>query len=1044
MEKSFDWGKLREPTFFAEHRLPAHSDHRWYRDEAELARGESSYSLRLDGVWYFHYARNLALRPEGFEAPAYDCRGWETIRVPAHWQLEGHGRPQYTNMTYPWDGHERVTPGEIPVRENPVGSYVRYFTLPEGWQGKRVRVTFEGAESALVVYLNGHYIGYSEDSFTPASFDITEQLTAGENKLAVSVVRFSSGSWLEDQDFWRFGGLFRSVRLETQPAQHIEDLFVHAAPVHDYRDGQLRVTLRWSSAAARQVELALYDAVGTLVAQAGETQEGERTELALEVPGVRLWSAERPYLYRALFTVRDAAGRVQEVVPQQVGFREFRLAGGLMKLNGKRIVFKGVNRHEFDCDRGRAVDPASIERDIIEMKRQNINAVRTSHYPNNSRLYELADRYGLYVIDETNLETHGTWQKNGVHVPSEGVLPDSHEEWQAAVLDRARSMLARDKNHPSILIWSCGNESCGGRDIYEMSEFFHREDPSRLVHYESIFWDRSYPATSDMESQMYTKVADIRAFLAAHPEKPFICCEYSHAMGNSLGGMHKYTDLADEEPRYQGGFIWDFVDQALWRRDRYGRDSYAYGGDFGDRPCDYNFSGDGILFTDRSLSPKMQAVKFNYQDFRLTPARDAVTIENKSLFRDASDYVLRVSLLRDGETVYETQCAVPSIAPGSKDEVPLTLPDCGAGEYALTASLCLRARTAWAEAGYEVAFGQTVYEKQEAQGTRQDWLAAPTARYEAGQLLAAVRPLHIVKTDICVGVSGDGFEVLFSSAAGNLVSYQYDGVELIDGMPRPSFWRAPIDNDLGSRRDFLTAQWKLASLYQRCERVELREPGKDWQTYHWFGSDGTAEYDAAPGETLSVRFTYALATSPQASCTVTYTVHPGGRVEVALDYERTDGLPELPDFAVVLPLSADYDRVSFYGLGPAETYADRVRGARLGRYEGRVCDEVTPYLVPQACGNHMGVRYLAVTDRRGRGLKVFGTQPFEASALPYTEHELESARHQNELPQVQHTYLRASLGSCGVGGDDSWGAPVLEEYTMKNESKHFVFSFCGI
>ena len=324
METSFDWENLQKPTFFAEHRLPAHSDHRCYRDEAELARGESTFSLRLDGLWYFHYARNLSLRPEGFEQPDYDCRGWETIRVPAHWELEGHGRPQYTNMTYPWDGHERVVPGEIPTRENPVGSYVRYFTLPEGWRGARVRVTFAGAESALIVYLNGHYVGYSEDSFTPASFDITEQLTAGENKLAVSVVRFSSGSWLEDQDFWRFGGLFRSVWLETQPAQHIEDLFVHAVPAHGYRDGALRIALRWSSEAARQVELALYDAAGALVAQASETQEGERTELALAVSGVERGAAiplscaahgARRGGTRA--GGRAAAGRVPRVLPRR-------------------------------------------------------------------------------------------------------------------------------------------------------------------------------------------------------------------------------------------------------------------------------------------------------------------------------------------------------------------------------------------------------------------------------------------------------------------------------------------------------------------------------------------------------------------------------------------------------------------------------------------------------------------------------------------------------------------------------------------------------
>ena len=1048
MEKHFDWGKLSDPTFFEENRLPAHSGHRFYGSLSELAKGESSYELSLDGLWQFRFAKNLAARPVGFEAADYDCRDWETIRVPAHLQMEGYGVPQYTNMTYPWDGHEDVKPGKMPQKDNPVGSYVRYFTVPEEWRGRRVLVSFGGAESALIVYVNGTYIGYSEDTFTPSEFDITDALVAGENKLAVSVVRFSSASWVEDQDFWRFSGLFREVKLVSLPKLHLSDLFVHAVPEHDYQDGKLTVDLTWASAEKKQVTLALYDAEGRQVASAEDAPAGETSSLALEVKGVKLWNAEHPYLYRALFTVRDDAGAVVEVIPQNVGFREFQMENGIMKINGERIVFKGVNRHEFDCDRGRAIDPKEIEKDIITMKRNNINALRTSHYPNQSRIYDLADIYGLYVIDETNMETHGSWQKNGVHVPSENVVPDNHPEWQAMLLDRANSMFQRDKNHAAILIWSCGNESCGGKDIFEMSEFFRKHDASRLVHYESIFWDRSFGGTSDMESQMYTPVAGIEKFLAEHPEKPFICCEYTHAMGNSCGGMHKYTELTDREPRYQGGFIWDFVDQAIYRRDRYGKDDYAYGGDFGDRPNDGNFSGDGIVFANREGTTKLQDVKFNYQNFALTVKQGSVEIWNKSLFSDAAEYELRLELLRDGEKVWQSSQAAPSVKASERKEIALDVPSFGAGEYVLTASLHLKEATLWAEQGYEIAFGQGVYDVKESAAEDENlWLQSMANRYEAAAPIAEKtepQPLHIVKSDINLGVSGEGFEILFSSAAGNLTSYKYNGVELVELPPVLSFWRAPIDNDHGNGRDFLLAQWKLASLYRHCAKTEVKEPGKDWTEYKWFGANGTAEYDAKKGETLSVRFTYDLATSPAAQCVVTYTVQPGGIVDVAMDYDKAPGLPEFPDYAMVFQLSADYDHVRFYGNGPLDNYCDRSEGARLGVFETTTADEFEPYLAPQECGNHTGIRWMTVTDRRGRGLKIFGATPFEGSALPYNAHELENARHPYDLPAVHHTYLRASLGEAGVGGDDSWGAPVLDEYTVKNEKKHFAFSFRGI
>ena len=1042
---NFSIERLADPEFFQENREAAHSDHEYYANRTEMALGKSSFVRSLSGLWHFHYARNLSQRPLGFEAADYDCRGWETIHVPAHWQLEGYGRPQYTNQAYPWDGHEAVQPGEVPQRENPVGSYVKYFTLPENWQN--AFVSFEGAESALAVYLNGHYVGYSEDSFTPADFDLTPYLVAGENKLAVQVFRFSSGSWIEDQDFWRFGGLFREVRLYTKPSVHAEDVEVQAHPVHDYADGEIHVTVRTGAGAKGHAEMALFSPEGEELARESlAVGEAGDCLFRFEVEQAELWSAECPALYRAELSLFDEADALAEIVPLDIGIREFKLDSmdKLMKINGKRIVFKGVNRHEFDCYNGRAMDPSSFEKDIREMKRQNINALRCSHYPNSSYIYKLCDRYGLYVIDETNLETHGTWQKNGVLSRDEHTLPNDKPEWQETLLDRARSMLERDKNHPCILIWSCGNESCGGKDIFEMSEYFRRRDPSRLVHYESIFWDRRYNGTSDMESQMYTKVADIKAFLAEHRDKPFICCEYTHSMGNSNGGMHKYTELTEEETLYQGGFIWDFVDQALWHRDRYGREALAYGGDFGDRPSDYDFSGDGILFADRSGTSKLQEVKFNYQDFELAVEQNCLTIKNKSLFTNADVYELRLSLLLDGREVWNRRIPAPSVEPKASYSCQLQVPEFGRGEYVLTASLCLKSDTPWAEAGYEVAFGQGLWVLDEGlqpagQGaTPADAVCLPQ-HYVPCLAMAPEAQVQVVVGDINLGVRGSGWEILFSSAQGNLTSYKVDGVELIAQQPRPSFWRAPVSNDYGSRRDFEVAQWKLASLYQRCVKKEVFMRG-EWQEFNWFGQLGWQEFAT---DKISLRFTYELATQPLSACTVTYTVSGGGAVQVELDYARTEGLPEIPDFAMLFALPSEYDRVQFYGLGPQDNYNDRRRGARLGVFEQTVAEQMQPYLVPQECGNHGGVRWLQVTDRRGRGLRVYGSLPFEASALPHNAHELEAARHQEELPPVQYTYLRASLGQCGVGGDDTWGAPVLQEYRPQNESRHFEFCFRG-
>ena len=1034
----FDFGKLKDPQYFAENRLPAHSDHIFYRDETELARGVSSFYRTLGGVWHFAHARNTAFIPQGFEAADYDCHDWETIRVPAHIQMEGHGVPHYTNTTYPWDGHESIAPGEIPTRSNPVGCYVKYFNVPEDWEN--VFISFGGVDAALALFLNGHFVGYSEDSCTPADFDLTPYLVAGENKLAAMVFRYASASWLEDQDFWRFSGIYRDVLIYTKPAVHIEDIEVRANPVHNYADGQLSIRLSFGDAGEKGVMLDLYDADGTEVLQINEHFVGTAYELSADIAGIHLWSAEEPYLYHAVLCVYNADGLLQEVVRVRVGFREFCMRDGLMQLSGKRIVFKGVNRHEFDCDHGRAMDPALFEQDLIALKRANVNAIRTSHYPNSSRLYELCDIYGFYVIDETNLETHGSWMKNGACAKDEDTVPGDRAEWLPAVLDRAQSMYERDKNHPCILIWSCGNESCGGRDIYEMSEYFRRVDPTRLVHYEGIFWDRSYPATSDMESQMYTKAADIEAFLKEHRDKPFICCEYTHAMGNSCGGMHKYTELTEREPLYQGGFIWDFGDQAIRRRGRYGEDVFLYGGDFGDRPSDYNFSGNGIFFADRRPTAKLQDVKFNYQNFTLRPSWNGVEIENKSLFTNADCYVLQLVLAVDGQTVWQRRMPAPSVPPGKTRCVPCAVPSFGNGEHVLTASLVLAREERWANVGHEVAFGQTILPAWtgDALQIRDVVAACPSAPVYAP--LAENGSLRVVQGDINLGVQGAGFSLMFSSAQGNLVSYRYGGRELIEELPQPSFWRAPVDNDYGSGRMADTAQWKLASLYRRCIRIEYSVDDAAFTVVDGF----FGRQEERRAKSVTVRFTYALTASPAATCTVTYTVDATGVLRVALDYEAAEGLPEMPDFAMLFTLSADYDRIRFYGYGPKENYIDRCEGARLGIYESTTADEVEPYLRPQETGNHCGMRWIEVTDRSGHGIRLAGDVPFEASALPYSPHELENARHAYDLPRPQHTYLRASAGMCGVGGDDSWGAPVLAEYVQKNETRHLAFTLKGI
>ena len=1025
---NFDSNIIKNPEIFEQNRLAAHSDHVCYKNELEKIKGKSSLRYDMNGLWKFAYAKNQSLAPCGFEAADYDCKNWDEIRVPAHIQMEGYDVPIYTNTTYPWEADESIKPGEVPEIFNPVASYVKYFTIPENMKNKRVCISFQGVESGFALWLNGHYVGYSEDTFDPSDFELTDYIVEGENKLAVRVWKWTSSSWCEDQDFYRFSGIFRDVFLYAVPCAHVKDLSVVPTLNDTFDEGTLSVSIKADGDGIASVKLyelgdlsvEKYDRAKLLLEEFDiELRDKEICEGSCNVKNPLLWSAEKPNLYEVKIIVKDTHGNETEFISQLAGFRRFEMVDGLMKLNGKRIVFKGVNRHEFSSITGRVPNRDEVIKDIVTMKKNNINAIRTSHYPDDSMLYKLCDIYGIYMIAENNLESHGTWEAyNKGYVDLDFVVPKDKPQWREMMLDRANSCYQRDKNHPAILIWSCGNESFGGKTIYEMSQLFRQLDKHRLVHYEGVFSDRSYNDTSDMESQMYTPAAGIEKFLAEHPEKPFICCEYTHAMGNSCGAMHKYTELSDREPRYQGGFIWDYIDQSIYKKDRYGKWFLTYGGDFGDRPTDGDFSGNGICYGgEREASPKMQEVKFNYQNISVDFDSDYIfTVTNKNLFVNTSVFDAYAILLADGEEVYRTklQISVPPMDRASY-EVPVTLKNSMIDvekEYCIVVSFVLKENTIWEKAGYEIAFGQHMIKK-------------PVSEYSCD------KSVELVVGNGNILVRGENFKALFSRMNLGMVSYVYGGVEMLPNtIPLPNFWRTPTNNDSGNMMPQRYAQWKIASMY-----VTTRQNQRFADT-----SPRVEKND----NNIAITYTYFMPTTPQSSCEVTYRVFGDGTIETTLSYDPVKELGDMPEFGMMFKLDADYDTVKWYGLGPQETYEDRQHGGKYGVYENKVADNIAEYLVPQESGNKCRVRYAKVMDKKGRGMLFFGDE-LSFSALPYTPHELENAAHHFELPPVHYTVVRVAKKQMGVGGDDSWGAHTHPEYLLDaSEKMEFTFCFRGI
>lgn len=1027
----YSLNNLSNPEIFKINRLDAHSSHKYYLD-FNSAKNLEEMKLRfsLNGLWKFSYSSCNKLKVKNFYKKDFNCDSWEFIKIPSHIQLQGYDKPHYVNTMYPWDGHNNILPPNIPEDYNPVGLYIKNFFLPADWNKESVYISFQGVESAFYLWINGKYIGYSEDSFTPSEFNISDFLVDGENVISLEVHKWCSGSWLEDQDFWRFSGIFRDVYLYTKPSTHINDIFITTDLNTDFSQAIIRSKLKIESKLNNLVSITqlIYDKKGALISSFSKNiiinskiQLEETLIISIENPN--LWSAETPYLYDSYLIIKDlTTNQVIEVVPQKIGIRKFEINNKIMQINGKRVVFKGVNRHEFSCFNGRVISEEEMIWDIKFLKSNNFNSVRTSHYPNNTRWYELCDEYGLYVIDEANIESHGTWQKMGVCKP-ENSIPNNNPIWLNCVIDRGASMLERDKNHPSIVMWSCGNESYGGENLYKLSQYFRSKDSTRVIHYEGVFWDRSYDETSDVESRMYAKVEEIEKYLNSDPQKPFILCEYSHAMGNSNGNLHKYTELEDKYSLYQGGFIWDYIDQSLMNKDPQGNEYLAFGGDYCDRPTDYNFCVNGLIYGDRKPSPKMQEVKALFSDFRLQPTLNGVIINNKSLFTNLNKYSIEWRILRDGDFIC---CGKEylSLLPLSEKEFTLAFPQQTApGEYIHEVSLTLKEDELWAKEGYEIAFGQFIYtiestfENSEIDNSKNSIL----------EFNSLEKNFSIEDCDINIGVKGKGFHHIFSRSYGSITSIKYNDIEFLSAPILPNFWRAPTDNDRGNKMAFRYAQWKIASLYPKCKDVSLVTKNLENRLL------------------ATIVYTYDLPTNPESSCKIKYTIDSEGKIKVNLIYPGYSPLSPMPVFGISFKIPSSYDNIIWYGNGPSETYLDRKHGAKLGVFSSKLKDSLTSYVIPQECGNKTDIRWIDVTNNQGIGLHFSSDTAFEGSVLPYTCHELESAYHIHDLKKdSNYAVINLNKIQMGIGGDDSWGACTHDEYLIPSSSSlefSFIISF---
>jgi len=1025
-----------DPAILHINTLPAHATMMVYPTPELARRGRrdaSPWFRSLNGVWKFQYSASPAARPAGFERTSFDDTAWSDIRVPGNWELQGFGMPIYSNSRYPFAYDPRNPRAQR--NDNPVGSYRTTFEVPAQWGGRRVLLHFAGVDSAFYVWVNGRRVGYNEDSRTPAEFDITAHLQAGPNVLAVEVYRWSDGSYLEDQDMFRLSGIFRDVYLWSTPSRHIRDFEIKTAFDQAWRDATLSaaVTVQNTGAAdeAASVSLQLLDAdgreIGRPVSQRIRVAAGAETPavLGLRVATPRHWSAETPYLYTALLTLTDAAGQVLEVIPSRVGFRSVDIRGGRLRVNGQAILVKGVNRHEHSPDLGHTVERSWMVRDIELMKQHNINAVRTSHYPNDPEWYALCDEYGLYVMDEANIESHAY-----------GLGPDNRLAndlaWQPSHLDRIARMVERDKNHPSIVVWSLGNEAGDGPNLAAGCRWAKQRDPSRPVHYQGS--TRRGGSNSDINAFFYVTPADVARRAAERPTMPLIISEYAHAMGNSSGGLKEQWDVFYAGTNAQGAFVWDWVDQGIrqpipgTRRAAGDPRStfFAYGGYWEDRtgvPNDSNFCQNGLVSADRRPHPGLRAIKYVYRYLHASPVNLAAgTISVKSWFDEINPKDLvdgRWDILANGRVVASGPMPPIDLAPRQQKTMTLALPALQAEpgvEYFLNVTFTLKRETRWAKRGYEIAWEQWPLPLP----------AAPAAPAVASDVPASSTPLWITEAAPFVRITGRDFALVFDRLNGVMTSYAYRGVRLLERGPLPDFWRAPTDNDNGAWKSLGNAARKDPSL----DILAWRSAGPGWKV-----TDVQVKRVDDTAATIVV-----TATLPRvgAAYTMTYEISGTGAVVVGVDYRPGAGqVATMPRFGLELVASPGLEQMAWYGRGPGETYTDRAF-ERVGVHTSTVSDEWVEYARPQENGNKVDVRWVELTNAQGIGLRAEGLPLLSVGARHFRAGDLEQAPYSIDLAKRPETYLNLDLAQMGVGGIDSWTklAYPMEAYRLDANQPH--------
>lgn len=979
-----------------------------YHSKDAAIKGDKSgaYFKSLNGNWKFNWVPNVESRPTNFFEVGFNDKGWDNLQVPAVWEVNGYGYPQYTNVGYPWRNSFKNDPPNVPVEDNYVGSYRREVEIDPSWAGKEVFMHVGSATSNLYLWVNGQFVGYSEDSKLGADFNITKYLKPGKNLIAMQLFRWCDGTYLEDQDFWRYSGISRDVFLTARSQNRIDDIKITPDLDAAYKNGTLTVNMEFSEKAEGNVELVLSDLNGNAITkQTVAVKGGDKTSSVLKVNAPKKWSAEEPNLYLLTATLVDGSGNAVETIPQKVGFRKVESKGGNILVNGKPVLIKGADRHELDPLTGYVVSRERMIQDLEVMKQHNLNAVRTSHYPNSPLWYELCDEYGVYVVDEANIESHGM----GYGKESLAKNP----MYNKAHLERISRLVARDMNHPSVIFWSLGNEAGFGQNFIDGYNYVKQTDPSRVVQYEQA----GHNPQTDVYCPMYASPKHMEDYANnADYTAPLIQCEYAHAMGNSQGGFKEYWDLIRKYPKLQGGFIWDFVDQSLRERTADGEIIYTYGGDYGKNlTSDNNFQNNGLISPDRKPNPHMDEVMYFYQNIWTTPkdvAKGLVEVYNENFFTDLSNYRMKWTLLADGKAVKTGVVNDLKVAPQQKAIVNLgfNAADCGAKELLLNVAYETKAAVKGVEASTVLARSQMVVK--------------PYADYNIELCKSQNKATFKDNNVEVINVFGNGVKIDFSKYSGLIDLYNVDGLNMLEkGYEiRPSFWRAPTDNDFGASQQLRMRAWKDPGM--KLENISASEKG----------------------ENVVVVASYKL-TSVDADLTMTYEINGCGAVAVteALKVNpNAEKKPNLFRFGIEITMPEMFDIIEYYGRGTIENYSDRKESAFVGLYKEKVKDQYYPYVRPQETGNKTDLRYWKVIDLDGRGLEFKSEAPISASALDRLTDDMDDGlrkdqRHGGEVKARRLTNVHVDKVQMGLGNINSWGAAPLQPYMLPYEDYTFKF-----